>query len=807
MTKFPSLRKGWLAQLKKAAVCSTLLFSLFQSPVLAQALTPSEVQQTEENTYIEKENFSLDTPLTANPPSSTALPALDSLVPHLQVIQKNRAEINGFNLQGLTRQEIIELAEQRYGDYAAADPGFGLQVTTEFGETIDIPFSRKGGKASGTASEMYPYTWHVTHESQGSSWYGWGSYLEIYHIDGKLAYCVEPGVVFQPGAGFTQQTEFAGMTPEQKEEVNLIVNFGAKETDSVEFKVATNFAIWEAMGYQLQDLNLSNYADYKKTIYQNIANYQKKPAIHQKEYTVKVGESLTITDDENLLAGFTLSSTPSFSISHDGNSVTVTPSAVSKSETIHFSKEGYYSGSQYFYVKNNAQSVTTGGSAVPTTVSLKINVLANPSVGTILAAIDGGKEIDSRKEQILEDQIQYKNFPPGPYTRLTKLLKLNEQNEAGEVVFQQTDSILISQSDGIDSARLIIPADTFKANSKYVCFEYYYTGSEMEEKNLFAQHTDATDADQTVYTNSLPIVGTVMASIDGEKLIDSRKENILIDFIDYQYFIPGEYTRVTQLIKLDDTQNASQIIYEQVSEVQIDEANGQDTAELIIPANTFLPGDRYVCFEYYYTEKNTDAEYLFASHTDPKSTSQTVYANELPLVGTELLTSEGGKTIDATVDNHLEDWITYENFLPGTYTRVTQLLEIVSGKEPKIVIENKDVVTIEASSGTDKAVFNIPANTLNPEAKYVCFEYYYTGESTKKEQLFAEHTDSNDEKQTINTEKLAVKEIESEQKKQASSGLLPTTGEISAQFSLIIGLVFLLILSLFVYKKSRKEKS
>lgn len=281
---------------------------------------------------------------------------------------------NPTDVHGLTDNEIIALAQYLYGAYAKKDSSFGMVVRNDQGRVLTIPFERRTRKVRSTGTEGNPI--YARYDVRKGAWSAWGEFYQPLYIDGKLAYCVEPGVVFLPGIGFTQQTTFNGITPIQRASINNIMNFGAKKGDRGEYIFATNMYIWEKLGWSVST-SLPGYANYKQQIDHNLANFKIRPSFHKKTYTVKVGETLKITDTNGVLNSFTVKNNLNAKVEKKGNVLEITPNANSKSDDLDFYKKTFYSGSQLFWVKPNSQAVTTGGSGDPTTSFVKINIIKN----------------------------------------------------------------------------------------------------------------------------------------------------------------------------------------------------------------------------------------------------------------------------------------------------------------------------------------------------------------------------------------------------------------------------------------------
>lgn len=281
---------------------------------------------------------------------------------------------NPTDVQGLTDNEIISLAKYLYGDYAEKDSAFGMSVKNDKGESIEIPFERRTWLARSIGTEGNPV--YARYDVSKGAWSAWGDFYQPLYIDGKLAYCVEPGVVFVPGSGFTQQTTFNGMTPIQSEAINTVMNFGAKKGDSGEYIFATNMYIWEKLGWSVST-SLPGYANYKQQIENNIANFRIKPSFHKNTYNVKVGETLNITDTNGVLNNFSIKNNLNAKVEKKGNVLEITPNANSKSGDLDLFRNTFYTDSQLFWVKPGSQAVSTGGSGDPTVGFVKINVIKN----------------------------------------------------------------------------------------------------------------------------------------------------------------------------------------------------------------------------------------------------------------------------------------------------------------------------------------------------------------------------------------------------------------------------------------------
>ncbi|MDN3201522.1 SpaA isopeptide-forming pilin-related protein [Enterococcus faecalis] len=344
----------------------------------------------------------------------------------------NRA--NPRNVQGLTDNEIISLAKYLYGDYAKKDSSFGMSVRNDKGESIEIPFDRQTRFARSIGAVGNPV--YARYDVSRGAWTAWGEFYQPLYIDDKLAYCVEPGVIFTPGAGFTQQASFNGITAAQCEAINTVMNFGAKKGDSGEYIFATNMYIWEKLGWSVST-SLPGYANYKQQIENNIAKFRIKPSFHQKTYNVKVGETLKITDKNGVLNNFSIKNNLNARVEKKGNVLEITPNANSKNGDLDLFRNTFYTDSQFFWVKPGSQAVTTGGSSDPTVAFVKINVIKNGNVKIKKVDVDTGKAISGAKFKLsyggrnvevvtnANGEADLKDIPHGTKVTITEIQAAN----------------------------------------------------------------------------------------------------------------------------------------------------------------------------------------------------------------------------------------------------------------------------------------------------------------------------------------------------------------------------------------------
>lgn len=174
-----------------------------------------------------------------------------------------------------------------------------------------------------------------------------------------------------------------------KKVINNIVNFGSNGADSNELYIATQFSVWESLGFSVQS-ELTNYQAYKAQIEANINNYRTKPSFDEQEFTVVAGETVDINDSRGVFAQYhEVSNGTNTSISKQGNTLRITPSVLSTNGEINFQRTSPNSGAQYFWVKDGKQTMVTAGEIEPTKTKIRLNIIKTGSIAALKVDEEG----------------------------------------------------------------------------------------------------------------------------------------------------------------------------------------------------------------------------------------------------------------------------------------------------------------------------------------------------------------------------------------------------------------------------------
>lgn len=618
---------------------------------------------------------------------------------------------NPTDVQGLTDNEIISLAKYLYGDYAKKDSSFGMSVKNDKGESIEIPFERRTRLARSIGTEGNPV--YARYDVSKGAWSAWGEFYQPMYIDGKLAYCVQPGVVFIPGAGFTQQTEFAGITPLQRASINYIMNFGAKDGDSVEYIMATNMYIWEKLGWSVST-SLPGYANYKQKIENNIANFKIKPSFDTKTYNVKVGETLKITDSNGVLNNFSIKNNLNAKVEKKGNVLEITPNANSKNGDLDLFRNTFYTGSQFFWVKPGSQSVTTGGAGDPTVGFVKINVIKNGKAKI--------KKVDDNGNPVAGAKFELKNLADGSKKTATT-------NKNGELV-----STEYTADTNVEMREIEAPVG-------------YLLDSTVKRVKIVAGKTT-----EVKFTNpKMTLKTTATDKEDSDKVLSPEKNVTIKDKVNYTNLYTDGREYVVKGKLMDKATNKPLLVNgkEVTSEKKFKPTakNGFVEVSFTFDASA-LAGKTVVVFETLY-QNNKE----IVVHADINDVPQTV-TFDIPKITTTAVNEENnGKEFDPEEKVVLKDTVAYEGLQPNKLYKLNGKLMDKATNKP-LLIDGEEVIS-EATfkptkaKGTIDVTFEFDARELKGK-ELVVFEYLSRQRSDSKEWYdVVKHADINDKGQTV----------------------------------------------------------
>ncbi|MBQ2639724.1 MAG: Cys-Gln thioester bond-forming surface protein [Bacilli bacterium] len=197
-----------------------------------------------------------------------------------------------------------------------------------------------------------------------------------------FAYCIEPFNFFNESAQYQSTINPSSLSAYQKTRISMIAHFGygyGSHTDSKWYAI-TQFMIWQTADpngdfYFTEGLNgtrVQKFTSEMNEINSLINNYQISPSIINKEYDLVEGESLNITDTNNILNSYS-SSNSLFKIS---NNKLISDELKEGSYDIKLTRSSrVHNRPIIFYQASNSQDLVETGDIDSKSYNLKVNVI------------------------------------------------------------------------------------------------------------------------------------------------------------------------------------------------------------------------------------------------------------------------------------------------------------------------------------------------------------------------------------------------------------------------------------------------
>lgn len=242
-------------------------------------------------------------------------------------------------------------------------------------------------QAVNAATLDYDFTgyFYERFDQNGNNYSSWR--LEDYRVDGQTAYCIEPGIP-EGNPMFPADWSATGLSNEVKERVLLIGYYGQTYPghNTIKYKAAAQGMIWATILGNNTTVKFST-ARYgegnpldvsaeKAEIERLIAHHYDRPSFNAGVYKLQVGQTLTLTDTNNVLQNFDISvSGAEYSV--NGNTLTIKPTT---DGTINLSmtKKQAYSSAYKIFVGDRIQNMFVPGTVDPVVAGIRINSYYSP---------------------------------------------------------------------------------------------------------------------------------------------------------------------------------------------------------------------------------------------------------------------------------------------------------------------------------------------------------------------------------------------------------------------------------------------
>jgi LPXTG-motif cell wall-anchored protein len=198
--------------------------------------------------------------------------------------------------------------------------------------------------------------------------------IYVLKMDGNKVFCIESGIVANGGEGYTPESYIST----KKDKLSKIAYYGYTITNQSHYDYAvTQAMIWEELGDQRQSTTIPNYDQHKAEIMALVNRHDTLPSWNRQTVNVKVGDSITITDSNNVIADMSLESNNiNATLKQNANSLVITPSKDSNNGSITYRKVPQNKiGTSIVYRKPNEQSMVEFHLDSAKQASVKVNVI------------------------------------------------------------------------------------------------------------------------------------------------------------------------------------------------------------------------------------------------------------------------------------------------------------------------------------------------------------------------------------------------------------------------------------------------
>ena len=206
-------------------------------------------------------------------------------------------------------------------------------------------------------------------------------YFKHYTMDGEIAFCIEPGVV--EGTTYSQGSyDATGLPDSIKEKILLVGYYGytypGHQTE--QYRAATQGMLWDTITgtgttkfttARWGNGNVLETSSERAEIERLIAHHYDRPSFNAGVYRLQVGETLTLTDTNNVLGQFDISVNGA-EYSVDGNTLTIKPTKDGAID-ISFNKKMPYTKAYKIFVGNGIQNMLVPGMVDPVIAKIRVN--------------------------------------------------------------------------------------------------------------------------------------------------------------------------------------------------------------------------------------------------------------------------------------------------------------------------------------------------------------------------------------------------------------------------------------------------
>lgn len=227
--------------------------------------------------------------------------------------------------------------------------------------------------------------WYYTRRGGGKPYMS--AQWNLYDLDGKTAYCIEPGVNittsdYEGAIGWINSP----YSDEVNRKIQLYGYYGYNYPghENLRYRAAAQSLIWEVTGGQIIEFwtekygngNFINLNTERNEILRLASTHYEVPTFDSDTKDAVIGETTTFTDTKGILSNFDVVKSSDASVSINGNTLSVTPNVVGNI-TVVLKKKTYTQDPTIIFVGKDATSQKMGMFGVddPVLVRVKLNVV------------------------------------------------------------------------------------------------------------------------------------------------------------------------------------------------------------------------------------------------------------------------------------------------------------------------------------------------------------------------------------------------------------------------------------------------
>lgn len=226
------------------------------------------------------------------------------------------------------------------------------------------------------------YYVHVNDDGTGYSSYQ----LAMFYVDGKLAYCVEPGLAIYSTKYDVGGWDVTSLSPEQRKRIELIGYYGYEyptHQGNVKYYMAAQELIWKvakplSATWSTQKRGggqIINIEAEKNEIERLISNHLTKPDFNNKTINGVIGDTISLVDSNNVLSEFSVYDASSNDVQINGNRLDIKVNRTGENQ-IKFIRKNYDNDINLVYYNSNSQKLAHTRLSDPVTAKLNLNIVA-----------------------------------------------------------------------------------------------------------------------------------------------------------------------------------------------------------------------------------------------------------------------------------------------------------------------------------------------------------------------------------------------------------------------------------------------